>query len=122
MHWFIRFRTSRLLAGTRTPLGVFHAAAEMTDSPNCDPRAAKRAKRVCQWFNRHLPVPKLCKHPHAVFWFRSEHRDMVQRLWELVLLLRNHGFLVELVRTRKPGRVCYEDEYQVAAIPWRSTR
>jgi len=57
------------MAGTRTPLGIFHAAQNLADSPGCDPRAATRVQGVCQWFNRNLPVPRLEKHPHAVFWF-----------------------------------------------------
>jgi hypothetical protein len=119
MEWFLRFRTNRRVDGTRTPAGIFHAASEMMESANCDPRVAKRAKRVCQWFNAHLPVPQLRNKPHAVFWFRSEQGDMIQRLWELANMLRDQGINAELVRTRDPGRLCYQDEFQVAATPWR---
>jgi hypothetical protein len=37
-------------------------------------------------------------------------------------LLERHGVRTEVLRTDRPGYVVYEDEYQVAAIPFRGTR
>ena len=33
------------------------------------------------------------------------------------VLLRENDVAVELLRTDNPGRVCYKDRFQVAAIP-----
>lgn len=100
------------------PLGVFHAASKLLDAEQLDPWAMQRTEEICDWFDQHLPVPRLePESRRAVFWFRSERSDMIQRLWELAILLREHGAYIELVCTTRPGWVRYEDEYQVAAVP-----
>ena len=35
--------------------------------------------------------------------------------------VREHGPAVEIVKTRRPGYILYEDDHQVAAIPFRDT-
>jgi hypothetical protein len=37
------------------------------------------------------------------------------RIWDIVALLREHGMLVRLVTTNKPGKIVYQDRYQVVA-------
>jgi hypothetical protein len=44
---------------------------------------------------------------------------MIRRLWDLVSVLRENDVGIELICTNNPGHICYEDRYQVAAIPWR---
>jgi hypothetical protein len=40
---------------------------------------------------------------------------------ELQRVLESHSLSVETIRTRRPGYILYEDEYQVAAYPFRDT-
>jgi hypothetical protein len=123
MQRYVRFRTRLRVANSATPLGVFHAATKLLDSATLDASAADDAARILAWFNRHLPVPYLGReHRRAVFWFRREWNYMIQRLWELAVLLNQHGVGAELVHSADPGRVCYEDLFQIAAIPWRRCR
>lgn len=120
MQRYVRFRTSIRAVDSATSLGVFRAVGRLIDSDALDPWSAERAEETCKWFNAHLTVPRLQpSERRAVFWFRAEHRRMVQRLWNLTWILREHGVMVELIHTTNPGKVCYEDPFQVAAIPWR---
>jgi hypothetical protein len=120
MERFVRFRSNLRSDDYPRPLGVFYAAGKLMESEALDPWSAERAKEICEWFNRHLKAPRLPPRlRHAVFWFRAERRDLIQRLWELALLLQEQGTAIELVHTTRPGRVRYADEFQVAAIPWR---
>jgi hypothetical protein len=43
-------------------------------------------------------------------------------MWSLVEIIKAHGFQVELHKTREPGRVIYEDGWQVVAKPVRGRR
>jgi hypothetical protein len=36
----------------------------------------------------------------------------------MIELLRRAGIWVEMQTVAKPGRILYEDEHQVAAVPW----
>jgi hypothetical protein len=47
---------------------------------------------------------------------------MLRKLWELVAVLRDQAVPVELITASNPGKICYADRYQVAAIPWRARR
>ena len=117
---FVRFRSSLCDADLALPLGVFRAAGQLMDSGQLDPWLLERTEEICDWFNEHLTVPRLGPGlTAAVFWFRGERLEMIQRLWELAILLQESGAAIELIHTTRPGWVRYQDEYQVAAIPTR---
>jgi hypothetical protein len=72
------------------------------------------------WFEEHLPLPDRSKlDRRAIFWFKTGSDRLIERIWDLVELLKEYGYHVELIKTARPGRVCYEDDYQVAATPFR---
>jgi len=123
MQSYVRFRTDFPGVEASISLGVFHAWSHLAEADVIDPWSAERAEEICAWFDEHLPVPRLSNDQRlAVFWFRADCRDMIQRLWDLAGLLRENDCGVELLRTSNPGRVCYEDRFQVAAVPWRGWR
>jgi uncharacterized protein YqgQ len=43
-------------------------------------------------------------------------------MYELKQILDSYGIIVEIVRRKDPGYIVYEDEYQIAAIPYRQDR
>jgi hypothetical protein len=73
------------------------------------------------WFGRNLPAPRDAVDPRAVFWFRPTAGQPLSRMWVVVRLLEDNGLPVHVHRTRRPGIIVYEDDYQVAAQPWRDT-
>ena len=54
-------------------------------------------------------------------WFKPTATDHISRMHALAAILRNHGHQVSLMKTRSPGYVVYEDDYQVVAEPFRDT-
>jgi hypothetical protein len=69
-----------------------------------------------------LPPPDRSKiEPMAIFWFKSSAGKFIKQIWELVQVLKEHGYHVENLKTSKPGYICYEDEYQVGARPFRDS-
>ncbi len=120
---YLRFRTTLREPGVSGPLGVFGAVGSLRDAEKLDSAAERQLEKICQWFNHHLPVPTLKpEHWRAVFWFRPDCRNLLQKLWELVAVLRDQAVPVELLTTSDPGTICYADRYQVAAIPRRTRR
>jgi hypothetical protein len=115
---FVRFQSNLRDINRSAPLGVFHAAGKLLESDHLEPWLTERTEEICDWFNEHLTVPQLGPElTRAIFWFRGERLDMIQRLWELVILLQESGTVVELIHTTRPGWVRYADDFQVAAIP-----
>lgn len=117
---FIRSQTGLRLEGTCLSQGVFAAVGHLEDSTDIDEWSEQRLHYACEWFNQHVPVPSLEReHYRALFWFRESCTELIHRLWDVVYVLREHGIDVDLLHSSNPGQVCYEDRYQIAAVPWR---
>jgi hypothetical protein len=78
---------------------------------------------VIDWFNEHLPCPPFRRKLRsgewsrdAVCWFRDRAGEPLKRMWDIVALLAEHGTTVRLVTTHRPGKLVYEDQYQVVAV------
>ena len=74
-----------------------------------------------KWFQEHLPVPNNVRGGRALCWFRPEAREVISRAWQMAKLVESAGIPVRVYRKVRPGRVVYEDDLQVAAVPWRTT-
>jgi hypothetical protein len=101
--------------------GVFSAAYALLDSQLLSSADENQLRELLRWFGRNLPVPKKFDTDGAIFWFKSDAGDCARRIWGLVLALRQHSYHVDMFRTRRPGYVVYEDEFQVGAIPFQDT-
>lgn len=118
---YIRFVTDELDPDSTRPQGVFAAAYALRDSTYTNDADKARLNSILSWFERNLPAPKKFDRRGAIFWFKSDARACTRKLWELVLLLRSHSRHVNLLRTRRPEYIFYEDQFQVGAIPFRDT-
>jgi hypothetical protein len=39
-------------------------------------------------------------------------------MWDLVAILREHDVPVRMLKSKEPGKVLYEDDYQVVVSQW----
>lgn len=105
--------------------GVLVAAHEWRDSDKLSADEHGVLQDALRWFNQNLHVPPCLKLPEnrrALSWFKSDAKAPLSRMWALVEILKAHGLQVELHKTRTPGRVIYEDGWQVVAKPVRGQR
>jgi len=75
-----------------------------------------------EWFQTNLPVARKYKRgrrDRARCWIKGHQRDTIARMYELRTLLESMGISVRLLKTRNPGYITWEDDYQVAAVPFR---
>lgn len=56
--------------------------------------------------------------PGAVAWFKSTAGHLLDRVPGYLALLAAHGVACERIESADPGRIVYEDEVQVVAVPW----
>jgi len=101
--------------------GVFHAAYDLQKSTQLESHEYDWLGDTIVWYQDNLPVPSYFKKRKsddpAICWFRVSAQARIGRLWELVHLLKEYGAFVRTIRTRNPGEIVYEDEYQIVAIP-----
>jgi hypothetical protein len=77
---------------------------------------------IDDWFRVALPNPPFYADGNsigAVTWFKkSRARDLLERLRPLQRILERHGVEHVVTESTDPGRVVYEDEFQVGVIPY----
>lgn len=47
--------------------------------------------------------------------------EHIAKMYALIQVLEAHGVSVDILRTERPGYIVYEDEFQVAAEPFKET-
>ena len=106
-------------------MGLFTHVYETLE--NCDlmPHEEELLRERLAWFKMHLRVPACLSeegNERAICWFKPEARRPVDYAWDMISVLREQGLDVEMIKTRDPGTVLYEDGWQVVAKPRRSNR
>jgi hypothetical protein len=133
---YVRFVGHEKDETSRQRVGIFQLAEQLIggDRLGKDERAELRA--LIEWFEHNLPAPTRLS-PYrdgwrrgyrdswhrrrvAICWFKPEAQEHIERSWQMARILRGHGIEIEMVRTRKPGYITYEDSWQVVAMPFAS--
>ncbi len=96
------------------------AARILRDDRVLEQHEIETVESTFEWFNDNIPCPPFQASlasgkwtPHAVAWFRPEAGEAIQRMWQLVAILKEHGVPVRVVRSASPGMIVYRDEFQV---------
>lgn len=121
----LRFTTLSADPDSGHRAGVLVAAHELRDEGDLTVDEHTELRLMLSWFNEHLFVPSLLndhEHRRAISWFRENAHEPIQKMWSLKRLLETHGVHTEILRTREPGTIVYEDKYQVIAKPPKGVR
>ena len=122
---YLRIAIASVDAGSHQPQGIFYAAWHLLNSGELTNDEAADLRSLLEWFNENMPSPgpaiRRNLSERAIFWFHPTAHDLIARAWELVQLLRLHGLLVEVLKTRDPGSIVYSDRCQIAAVPNKNT-
>jgi hypothetical protein len=126
---FIRFVTGQIDGSSGKRRGVFQAAYALRNSGNLPEYEEDRLADTLRWFDAHLRKPSRLsrsRRPHrdakAICWFKTGAAEHLARVREMRNLLDSHGIAVEMITSRRPGYIVYEDAHQVAAHPFDETR
>jgi hypothetical protein len=118
---FIRFVVGGDGDHHRSLTGIITEARIRRENGDLDEHQSARLEDAYGWLNEHLPVPPFKQLPSdAVAWFRDEAAQCIQEMWKIVYLLRECGVPVRMLRSANPGKVLYEDDYQILVKEWPS--
>ena len=119
---FVRFVVGTDAENAAWLTGIITEARLLRDRGELYSHESERLEAIFDWFNEHLPCPPFGKNlgsgewtRDAVAWFRPEAKGPVGRMWDIVAILKEHGVAARMVTTDKPGRIVYEDAFQVVA-------
>lgn len=119
---FVRFVVGADAENAAWLTGIITEARLLRDRGQLYSHESERLEAAFDWFNEHLPCPPFHAKVSsgqwtrdAVAWFRSDAKGPVGRMWDIVAILREHGVAVRMITTGRPGKIVYEDDYQVVA-------
>ncbi|MEM8875479.1 MAG: hypothetical protein AAGD32_14625 [Planctomycetota bacterium] len=125
---FIRFVVDELDEDSGRRLGVFQAASDVLDRVDVSEEVSVPLCQHLRWLNRHLEPPTKfsdSKKKHAanraIGWFRPTASEHIARMREICRILNEFGLATQVILSDKPGKVVYEDEHQIATIPYRES-
>lgn len=118
---YVRFVCFHTVDGQRTRLGLFQALDHARQSDQSAPWALQEINEINGWFSDNLAVPtRFERHrdgQSALSWFKPSANDHITRMYALKAALETCGVHVDVVTSRAPGLIIYEDEHQIAAEP-----
>lgn len=115
---YVRIQTT-YCGKTGKPVGIFGACHHLRRRGVLTAEEDALFRQIDDWFIEHLPQPPfymLGNPDKAITWFKASATDMLERLTPLVKILETHNVVYDLVRTDNPGRIIYEDAFQVAVV------
>ena len=109
-------------------IGIIQAAFDLKDAGSLSFDEELSVDLIEAWFKLHLPTPRRFTRSRrrgaaysAICWFKPTASESIRKARALASLLEARGLATQMISTRKPGYVVYEDEYQVAAVPFHDT-
>ena len=114
---YVRFVVHQRVERDSRRVGLFSAAYYLRYEEILFSHDHGAIDRLLTWFEAELTLPPRDKIPiRAIFWYKNA-GPFSHKMWELAQVLDNYGFLAEQITARIVGRVVYEDEHQLAALP-----
>jgi hypothetical protein len=121
---YVRFVCSRLIDGQKHRLGLFQALDEAREADLAPDWALKQIGETYGWFMRNLAIPTIYKPRGAtslgqrgLSWFKPAAHEHITKMHSLSSALASCGVHVEMLTTRDPGIVIYQDRLQLVAVP-----
>ena len=115
---YLRVVVPEIDPDSKQPLGIFVAAGDLLKERELDPWARELIRERLDWYDAELPIPprERFRSGRAVCWFKPEAGPMIQRLWPVAVAMRECGVPVRVVRRYRPGRIRYQDRWQVVVV------
>ncbi|MDO9587251.1 MAG: hypothetical protein Q7J13_04890 [Brevundimonas sp.] len=121
---YIRFVCFQSIGRQRSRLDLFKAINEAVESEHAAGWAIAEARKLSGWFNANLAIPKaFSTGGHKGFgqpglsWFKPVATEHIRRMHRLKLALEECGIHVEVLTTRDPGLIVWQDQFQIVAEP-----
>jgi hypothetical protein len=119
---FIRFVVGLDDESHRSQTGLITEARLLRDAGSLDQLQVSWLEDTYAWFNENLPTPpfKSSNWPRdAVAWFKDDAGEPIRKMWEIAALLKQHGVPVRMLRSAHPGKLLYEDSFQIVVEEWK---
>lgn len=105
--------------------GVFFLVNGLAREGKLTPEQERFRRANNDWYDAAYPTPSKVDSsvydpamtPGAVAWFKVSAAHLIERVPGYLEILEAHGVECREVRSSDPGRVVYEDDFQVVVVP-----
>ena len=128
---YLRFVRPNAIEHLGAREGFFCAAYDLRGKPGLDQYTSDRLEDHLGWFREHLASPGKCsrstskgsldRNAAGLSWFKHDATEVIARAYDLIHLLRDNGYPIEIIRTERVGSIVYEDAHQAVAEPFSDT-
>jgi hypothetical protein len=122
---YFRVHTNENAFTTQLPRGLFVAVGRLVDSKTMNDPEIEEYRKNRAWFEANLPVPRFYASGNsekAVTWFKdtTEGHAMYDKMGFYRRMAEKYGIELWITTALEtPGRVIYEDDYQIAVVDSR---
>src|ERR1700730_5006273 len=124
---YVRFVVPEIDENSGCERGIFQATYRLWRAGRLAPHEEVWWAEVRAWLDVDLEAPdRLARSRRpganecAISWFKASAAEHIARAREGVARLAQHDIQSRMLTTDRPGYIVYEDEFQVAAEPFRS--
>ncbi len=121
---YTRFETAICFRGTQYRKGVFAAMGDLKRSQKMSAEEIAWYEYTANWFNTNLIYPTCFDPPvadsikfRAKSWFLISANDFISKSKEVASLLTKYGIAVTELRSDNPGKIVYQDVFQIVVLP-----
>ncbi len=122
---YLRFQGRVPNEGSPSNLGIFQLAFDLRDRVDTPDYAYQVLQFHLNWLKVHLTSPAILderENIRAICWFKPEARKPLLHIWPIKAMLEEFGYPIDVLKTRHPGWILYEDGWQVVARPDRRSQ
>jgi hypothetical protein len=118
---YVRIQSREIAYRTGKPCGIFASVYRLQRDGKLSEEEKKEYYNIDQvWFQEKLPNPPFYddeKPGKPITWFKTATTShMLEKLQPLMAMLDKYSMPYDVVYTNFPGRIVYEDEFQVAVF------
>ncbi|MER5257454.1 MULTISPECIES: hypothetical protein [unclassified Streptomyces] len=108
--------------------GVFVLVNGLAKEGKLTPEQERFRRVNNDWYDAAYPIPSKVDPsvydrdamPGAMAWFKVTATHLIERVPGYLEILDAHGIECRVVRSSDPGRIVYEDEFQVVVMPYEA--
>jgi hypothetical protein len=126
---FVRFVIPAVDGDSGRRQGLFQKAYALRRSHDLPPKFHEELDQALMWLDSRVKIPdrftrgKRKGEPGlAISWFKDSAGDHIRQMRVVCRILNERGIATEMITSNRPGYVVFEDECQVAAVPFSDTK
>lgn len=100
--------------------GILGAAFRLQKSGRLVGASLEQLTNILDWLQDSFITPDIFDKPEnlkGVCWFKDQQVEIIEKVKSLIPIMENNHLAIRIENSISPGKIIYEDIYQVVAIP-----